>query len=170
MQGREWSKEARHSRGRRWFPTDRGLRIPAWRWCLSGRWVSQNFIMLQKRGRGWGRLWPHSWAHLHLQKMQSWTDCPKDNALSHRKWSDLLSLWSKERPGEWKTCRSQMQHGTKHGREESELLGVNDKEFVDVAPVAWSAKELSFTSGQQEDPPLKVWLSLKVLEMHACQY
>lgn len=63
-----------------------------------------------------------------------------------------------------------MQHGTKHGHEESELLGVNDKEFVDVAPVAWSAKELSFTSGQQEDPPLKVWLSLKVLEMHACQY
>ena len=42
--------------------------------------------------------------------------------------------------------------------------------FVDVAPVAWSAKELSFTSGQQEDPPLKVWLSLKVLEMYTCQY
>lgn len=63
-----------------------------------------------------------------------------------------------------------MQHGTKHGHEESELLGVSDKEFVDVAPIAWSAKELSLTSGQQEDPPLKVWLSLKVPEMYACQY
>ena len=123
MKGKEWSKEGRHSRGRRWFPTDRGLRLSGWKWCLSGRWVSQNFIMLQMRGRGWWRLWLHSRAHLHLQKMQSWTACPKDNALSYRKWSDLLSLWSKERPGEWKIHTSQMQHGTKYGCEESELLG-----------------------------------------------